>query len=204
MTKLLVIRHGHVEGIEPERFRGRADLSLTETGQKQAEVTGRRVAAKWSIAMVYTSPLSRSVATARAIALASNVAVEPLAGLIDIDYGAWQGLSADEARLRWPAELQWWYRSPHLAEIPDGETLADVFARVTGALGEILRRHSNETVAIVGHDCVNRLILLAALELPLSHYRRLRPDPCSISELDFADSSFIVRSLNDVSHLADG
>lgn len=201
MTKLLLIRHGHVEGIAPPRFRGRADLPLTELGEKQARATARRVAAEWRPALVYASPLTRTIATARPIAAASGVEVKVMPGLIDIDYGVWQGLTLDEVRSRWPEEARWWYCAPQLAEIPGGETVPDVFARASRSLGEILRLHPEQTVAIVSHDAVVRLILVAALELPLSRDRHFVIAPCSITELEFGDWSFKVGRLNDTAHL---
>jgi broad specificity phosphatase PhoE len=67
MTKILLVRHGHVEGISPKRFRGRADLPLTEEGRRPAEAMARRIHATWRPAAVYASPLSRSRDTAAAI-----------------------------------------------------------------------------------------------------------------------------------------
>src|ERR1700730_7669558 len=67
MTKVILFRHGHVEGISPERFRGRADLALTPQGLRQAEATMRRIEASWTPAALYASPLSRCRATAEAI-----------------------------------------------------------------------------------------------------------------------------------------
>ena len=46
MTKIILVRHGHVEGISPERFRGRVDLTLTAEGRRQAEVTAHRIRAR--------------------------------------------------------------------------------------------------------------------------------------------------------------
>ena len=56
MTKLILVRHGPVGGISPERFRGRAELPLTETGHREADATAKRIAASWRPAAVYTSP----------------------------------------------------------------------------------------------------------------------------------------------------
>jgi len=67
MTKMILVHHGHVEGISPERFRGRADLALTPGGRRQAEATARRVQANWTLAALYASPLSRCLKTAEAI-----------------------------------------------------------------------------------------------------------------------------------------
>jgi probable phosphoglycerate mutase len=61
--------------------------------------------------------------------------------------------------------------------------------------------HPKQTVVLVGHDSVNRIILLHALDLPLSRYRRLAQDPCAINEIDFSAGEFTVRSVNGVDHL---
>ena len=105
MTRIILVRHGHVEGISPERFRGRADLMLTPEGHRQAEATARRIHATWKPAAIYTSPLSRCRATGEAISSLLGLSPNPLDGLIDIDYGQWQGLTPDEVRSRWPEML---------------------------------------------------------------------------------------------------
>jgi broad specificity phosphatase PhoE len=173
MTTILLIRHGHVEGITPERFRGRADLPLTAQGIEEARATSRRIAATWRVNAVYTSPMGRSLRTGQIIAEPFGLDAKAMAALIDIDYGRWQGLTPDEARRRWPRDVDLWYRRPDLTRAPDGETLQDVLARVAEALRLVLDRHLEETVVLVGHDSVNRVILLHALELPLARYWQL-------------------------------
>ena len=48
MTTIILVRHGHIEGISPARFRGRADLVLTAEGRRQAHATARRIQASWT------------------------------------------------------------------------------------------------------------------------------------------------------------
>jgi hypothetical protein len=91
MTKLILTRHGHVEGIDPARFRGRTDLPLTELGWIQAKAVASRIAALWAPVAVFTSPMSRSAATADAIAEACHVRRHVLEDLNDLDYGSWNG-----------------------------------------------------------------------------------------------------------------
>ena len=201
MTKVILVRHGHVEGISPARFRGRADLMLTPEGRLQAEATARRIARSWAPAAIYTSPLSRCRATAETIATPLGLSPSTTDGLIDIDYGEWQGLTPEEARSRWPEPLDTWYRAPQWAAIPGGETLQAVLSRAVSALREVIGRHPSDTVVVVGHDSVNRVILLHALDLPLSGYWRLGQDPCAINEIDFTDDGFTVRSINETYHL---
>lgn len=201
MTKIILVRHGHVEGISPERFRGRADLMLTPEGRRQAEATARRIHATWNPAAVYTSPLSRCRATGEAIGNPLGLSPSPLDGLIDIDYGQWQGLTPDEVRSRWPESLATWYRAPDWAAIPGGETLQAVLTRTVSTLRGVIRRHPDDTAVLVGHDSVNRVILLHALALPLSRYWRLGQHPCAINEIDFSADGSVVLSINETFHL---
>jgi broad specificity phosphatase PhoE len=201
MTKIILVRHGHVEGISPERFRGRVDLTLTAEGHRQAEVTAQRIHATWRPAAAFTSPLSRCRATAEAIATPLGLTPCPLDGLIDIDYGQWQGLTPDEVRARWPGLLETWYRAPDWAAIPGGETLQDILARALSALRDVVDRHPSDTVVLVAHDSVNRVILLHALGLSLSRYWRLGQHPCAINEIDFSQNACTVLSMNETGHL---
>ena len=114
----------------------------------------------------------------------------PLDALIDIDYGAWQGLTQDEAEARWPAEAELWHRRPDLVRPPGGESLQDVLARVAEALRLIIGRHPQETVLLVGHDSVNRVLLLHALELPLARYWQIGQDPCAINRIEAIGRGF--------------
>ena len=204
MTKIILVRHGHVEGISPERFRGRVDLALTAEGRRQAEATAHRIHATWSPTAVFASPLSRSRATAAVIATPLGLSPRPLDGLIDIDYGQWQGLTPDEVRARWPGFLETWYRAPDWAAIPGGETLQDVLVRTLLALRGVVDRHPGDTVVLVAHDSVNRVILLHALGLPLSRYWRLGQHPCAINEIDLSADDCAVLSMNETGHLKQG
>lgn len=201
MTRIILVRHGHVDWIAPERFRGRAELALSELGRRQVQAVARYIAKTWKPEAVYTSPLSRCRDTAAVIAAPFHLSPRAVEGFCDIDYGEWQGLTREEAQARWPVETELWFRAPHLAAIPGGETLADVLSRVTAALGGVLRAHPSGIVALVGHDSVNRVLLAFALELTLSRFWHLRQEPCCINELFFDDHSFVICSMNETQHL---
>jgi len=201
MTVILLLRHGHVEGIKPERFRGRADLALTDTGQRQAELLARRIASQWAPGSIYTSPLQRCVATGAAIARACGVPSEPLTGLNDLDYGAWQSLTYDDAGAKYPDLFAAWLTTPDLVGFPDGESLQDVAARTANLLRFVLSRNEAETLVLVGHDSVNRVLLTQVLDMPLSAYWRIAQNPCCINEIEITGGSFRLRRMNDTAHL---
>jgi len=202
MTRIILVRHGHVDWLAPERFRGRAELPLSSLGRRQAQAVAGYIVTTWIPEAVYTSPLGRCRETGAAIAAALHLELQPIDGLADIDYGEWQGLTLEQASERWPDETELWFRVPHLAAIPGGETLAALLSRATAALQDIVRRHPDGTVVLVGHDSVNRVLLLFALELPLSRYWHLRQNPCGVNELYFDNGSFIIGSINQTQHLA--
>ena len=202
MVRIILARHGHVDWLAPERFRGRAELPLSDLGRRQAQAVARYIAATWKPDAVYTSPLGRCRETGAEIAAPFRLELRPVDGLADIDYGEWQGLTRDQAQERWPDETELWFRTPHIAAIPGGETLAALLSRTSAALRDILWRHPDQTVVLVGHDSVNRVLLLFALEAPLSRYWHLRQEPCAVNELFFDSDSFIIGSINQTQHLS--
>jgi broad specificity phosphatase PhoE len=202
MIRIILVRHGHVDWLAPERFRGRAELLLSSLGRRQAQAVADYIAASWKPEAVYTSPLGRCRETGAVIAAPFHLEPQPTDGLADIDYGEWQGLTRQQAKERWPDEIELWFRAPHFAAIPGGETLASVLSRATAVLRDILRHHPDGTVVLVGHDSINRVLLLFALELPLSRYWHLRQDPCGVNELLFDNGSFMIGAINQTQHLA--
>ena len=201
MTKILLTRHGHVEGILPERFRGRAELALTKKGLAEAEALAARIARAWRPVVVYTSALQRCVVTGTMIANVCGVKAIPLDGLMDIDYGAWQMRTHDEIKAEAPEAYRLWRTAPQRVRFPDGESLQDLVARTADVLRLVLERHPSDVVVMVGHDSVNRSILMQFLDQPLSAYGRLAQDPCTLNEIDVEGDDIRVRRINDTSHL---
>jgi probable phosphoglycerate mutase len=84
---------------------------------------------------------------------------------------------------------------------PNGESLQDLVARAANALRMVLARHADETVVLVGHDSVNRALLLGLLDQPLSAYWRLAQDPCCLNEIDIDAGKIFVRRVNETRHV---
>jgi phosphoserine phosphatase len=202
MTKIILIRHGNVEGITPERFRGRAELELTPLGVSQAAATAQRIVASWQPCAVFTSPLHRCVSTGKPIADACGLRSETLDGLIDLDYGTWQWKTHEEARAESPQLFDAWRSAPHLVRFPRGESLQDLIARTSDALRFVLDHYAGKTVVLVGHDSVNKALLLQLIDQPLSAYWRLAQDFCAINEIDIEKTTIRVSRINETHHLA--
>jgi broad specificity phosphatase PhoE len=197
-TTVILVRHGQTAWNVEERFRGRASIPLDETGLAQAEVVARYILAHWTPDAIYCSPLLRARQTAEKIAQPLQLHERAHPGLLDIDYGAWEGFTPGDLRDQgWEKALEMWYTQPHAAPIPGGEMLQTVRLRAMGALGEIVERHRGETVIVVAHTVVNRLILLGILGLGNERFWHLGQDTCAINVLEFDGQFYKLLKMND-------
>lgn len=202
-TTILLVRHGHVPGIEPPRFRGRVDVELTEQGIRQARCLAQWIADRYRPVVVYTSPLRRCMETGRFIACASGVRVRDLACLNDLDYGSWQWKTHEEVAAESPTLLERWRNSPDLVRFPNGESLQDLLVRTADALRIVLDQHVGETVAMVSHDSFNRVFLAHVLGQPLSAYWKIAQAPCALNEISISDGRATVCRINQTVQLFD-
>ncbi len=201
IARVILIRHGQTAWNRDERIRGQSDIPLDETGLEQAQATARYIAARWPLTAVYASPLQRAMATARAIADAQGLKVQPLNGLLDLSFGEWEGLPIPEVQARYPDLWRAWMEAPHTVHFPGGEGLDDVRERSMAALRDVVNRHSGETVAMVAHRVVNQVLLCAVLGLGNDHFWQIGQDTCAVNEIEWNGRFYRLTLMNDTSHL---
>ena len=204
----MLVRHSTTEASAGGRNLGQgSDPPLTNHGQQLAALLGERLAQELAELPVQdlrlvTSPAMRCRETLAAVATALGSDREPEVepGLVELDYGAWEGLTADECWARDPQLRAAWERDPFAARTPDGESGRDVAARafpIFDALESWLSGDLARGVLIVAHNHVNRLRLTALLEWPMSSYRRrVGQDPAAYSIIGVRAAERIVRRLN--------
>jgi len=199
-TKIILIRHGQTAWNKEEIFRGRADVPLDEVGLRQAQALAEVLRAE-PISGVFTSPLSRAVQTATAVAEPHSLVPVPVPGFIDIDFGAWEGLAHDAVREQFPALYATWQTQPEEVTFPEGENLDAVRQRTSAALAELVQQGVGQTIALVAHRVVNKVLICHILGLPNSHFWQIRQDTAAINRFHIARGSYIVDCLNDTCHL---
>lgn len=202
MRGIILVRHGETEWNRVERFRGRMDLELNERGRAQAQAAGRALASV-AVAAVYSSPLRRALDTAAAIAAPHGLVVQPCLGLLDIDYGQWQGLTPEEAAQRYPEPYRQWLEQPHQVPIPGGEGLEEARRRAVAAVDEALAAPGNQWAVMVSHKVICKLLLCHALGLPSAHFWQVEQDTCGISRFELKEGRLVVSVTNDTCHLAE-
>jgi probable phosphoglycerate mutase len=200
--RILLARHGETPWNAEGRYQGQIDIALSPTGESQAMALGKRLRDE-EITRAVASPLSRARRTAE---LALGEVRYPMLttdiDLQEIAHGEWEGLLASEINDKDPARLRAWREQPETVLMPGGESLQQVLdrswrglARATEGLG------AGDTLLVVAHDAVNRVILCRILGLPLSRLWTFRQAPTTLNLLEGPemDSLEVVR-LNDCAH----
>jgi alpha-ribazole phosphatase/probable phosphoglycerate mutase len=195
-TRLLLIRHGQVEGFETKRYNGQRNVPLTEYGRWQMDETAARLAGM-QLDAVWSSDLGRCRYGAEQLAAPRGLEVVCRAGLRELHIGEWEGRTWEELKRLYPAE--WQARLDNLVHyrVPGGESLHDAAQRVRHELDSLLAAHPGQNVALVAHGGVNRIILLDAIGAPLDRAFALEQDYACLNVIDyFADHYRTVRLMN--------
>jgi phosphoserine phosphatase len=203
-TRIILIRHGQTAwnaGAGEERFRGRTDLPLDGRGQSQARAVAERLKDE-PIDALYTSPLLRARQTIAPLVDALGLPVQPHDGLFDIHYGSFQGLTHAEAAMTYPDLYALWRTAPGRVRFPRGESLADVRTRLLAVLDELTAHHPGQTVALVGHQMVNKVLACTLLGLDLDQIGLIQQDTAGLDVFEQVDGAWHTLALNDTCHLA--
>jgi len=199
MTEIILARHGETEWNVEEVFRGRIDIELNETGLRQAELLAEYLSGI-KIDAVYSSPLKRALKTAEMIASYHKLEVEIAPGLIDFDYGNWQGLAHQEVKDKYKELYAEWINSPDQVKMPTGESLSDVRERAIGVVSDVIAKHEG-IVVLVSHRVVNKVLICALLGLDNSHFWNIRLDTCGITTFTYENKRFVLTEHNNTSYL---
>lgn len=201
-TRLLLLRHGQTELSVQRRYSGRGNPPLTELGREQAARAAKMLAAKGDITAVLSSPLSRARDTAEAAATALDAPLTVLDGLIETDFGDWEGLTFLEAAQRDPELHARWLGDPSLPA-PGGESFDAVRERVDTVRRDLVSRYPGANLVLVSHVTPIKTLLQLALGVGPSLLYRLHLDLASLSIAEFyPDGGSSVRLVNDTSYLS--
>jgi len=200
--RILLARHGETPWNAEGRYQGQIDIPLSPVGESQARALGERLR-DVHITRAVASPLSRARLTAELAlgeARKSMLTLDP--DIQEIAHGEWEGLLAAEIGEKDPARLRAWREEPDTVLMPGGESLRQVLdrswrglARATEGLGD------DDTLLLVAHDAVNRVLLCKILGLPISKLWTFRQAPTTLNLLEGPDVDHLeVVRLNDCAH----
>ena len=203
-SRLILVRHGETDWNKAGRFQGQIDIPLNENGRRQA-AAARDFLKDIPIDRAWSSTLSRPTETAQIILEAHpDVPLTQIDGLVEIGHGVWEGKLESEIREDWSELLDTWKRAPETVQMPEGETIQDVWARSVRSWGEIAAElKPEETVLVVAHDAVNKTILCDLLGLTPADIWAVKQGNGGVTVVDIAadpGQPAVVTCLNLTSH----
>ncbi len=194
------VRHGTTPTtgkILPGRAKG---LHLSERGLEEAGRTAERLAVLGSVKALYASPLERARETAGAIGARLGLATSIERGLLECDFGDWTGKPlAELAKL---PEWQTVQRHPSGFRFPQGESFAELAARVAGTVERLVAAHPGEVIVAVSHADPIKVAVGDALGQPLDLMQRTVISPCAVSVVAYGAGSPAVLAVNSTGELA--
>jgi broad specificity phosphatase PhoE len=177
------------------RFCGHSDPSLSDEGRKQLPQIARCLE-QWPITQVYSSDLKRAYETAAAIAAGRSLPLVVRAGLREINFGQWEGLSWEEIEARHPTLASAWLAEYPLRAAPGGESLVDYRLKVESELAAISGEVDQRCAAIVTHAGFIRTSLAIALGIPEKSMHKIELEYGGVTVFHRADGSWVVRGVN--------
>lgn len=182
MPIFLLIRHGENDYVKDGRLAGRMpDVHLNQKGQAQAQAVSEKLKGA-RVAAIYTSPLERTIETANPIAAMLDLEVIPRSGLLEVDFGEWQGKTLKSLRRRklWKVVQG----APSQMRFPGGESFAEAQIRIVQDIRLLAEQHKPKDLVIcVSHSDLIKLAVAYFIGLPLDMFQRLHISPASITAL---------------------
>lgn len=181
------MRHGEVEESYHRIFGGRIDMNLSPRGHEQAAALATYLRGQ-TLDAIYVSPMRRAQQTLAPLASQRAQPVVTIPGFREIDFGDWTGLSWEQVHAKFGIHAFQWLDQVEAATLPNGES-GEVFrARIEPDLRKILEQHEGQTVGIVCHGGVIRMMLSILLEMPLRQMASF--------EIDYASLTVVERHLH--------
>jgi probable phosphoglycerate mutase len=194
MTTLFLIRHGENSYVGKKLAGWTPGVHLNAKGRQQAEALAERLAPV-RFEAIYSSPLERTLETARPLARAARLRIRQREDLGEVRYGEWTGKS-----LRALGRTKLWrvvQFNPSNMRFPGGEALRETQVRAVGALEAICHEHPKGAVAVFSHGDLIRLCVAHYLGLALDLFQRIQVNPASVTVIQVGGGFTRLARLND-------
>ena len=200
--RLYLLRHGQTAMSRANVFCGQGlDPALTDEGASMADAFAAAYRDRtWTA--IYSSPLKRAIDTATPLAAARGLSVVQREELAEIDYGKWDGLTAEAVARDWHDEYERWTADPAWNPPTGGETAIALSQRMTNVVEEITGSHMDGNVLVVSHKASIRVLLCALLGVDVGRFRYRFGCPVgSVSIVEFGGHGPLATAVADRSHL---
>jgi alpha-ribazole phosphatase/probable phosphoglycerate mutase len=175
-----LLRHGQTAwNADGNRYCGRTDLPLTDTGIEQARLVYAQLK-NVALDAVYSSPLQRAWQTAKIACGQKNVIADDR--LIEFDFGNWEGKTKEEFIIEDEGLWNRWTNDPANTKAGgSGETASEVIHRVNDFFTAVRKKHRSGNILVTGHNGINRFYLAFKLGMDIKYYRRIVQENSSVT-----------------------
>lgn len=201
--KLILVRHGETRWNRENRVVGHTGIALDSNGRRQVELLARKLE-NVGVSAIYSSPLKRARQTAAAIARIHRLRVRDDDAFKEMDAGELEGLTFSEVMESYGDFFEDWMKGNPSLRMPGGESMIELQQRTWPAVERIVEENTDRVVILVSHSLAILSIIVGALGMDPTNFRRLRLGIASISILNFGDHSASLVLFNDTCHLERG
>ena len=194
-TSVWLLRHPEPDAVARGRCYGSLDLALSKDGMQQAHAVAKALAAT-PLAAIYTSPRQRCTQAASILALGRACSVKIVEDVRELDFGEFEGRTYDEIAARYPDVYRQWMERPTKTHFPGGECFGDMCVRVVESVRRLRARHDGDSIAIVAHGGVNRIILADALGMDMAHIFRIGQRYGALNRVRYFGDDPVVELIN--------
>ncbi|GIP26144.1 phosphatase [Paenibacillus sp. J23TS9] len=199
-TRLYLTRHGETEWNVVHRMQGEMDSPLTELGVHQAESL-KAVLDTVHIDVIYASPSPRAMRTTEILRGEREIPLIASESLMEMRFGIWEGQVHSEVQTHYPEQWDRFWNNPEEFAIANSETYAQVRTRALNLLNEIIRKHSGESLLIVTHTIVIKLLMAHYQGTDLKQlWKSTEIQPASLSRVDISGKTAKIVLHGDTSH----
>lgn len=200
MLTVYLVRHAQTEWNEQGIVQGWKDSPLTKDGVVKAELLGKRLK-EISLDAVYASPTERAVKTAAIVSGLPAAAIKKEKRLMELNYGSWDGRSAEAIQKEEEAKVTTFFTEPHLFEAPGGDTFPALQQRAASAWENIINTHQEGRVLLVSHSGTLKCLLAYLKEESLEYFWDAPPlANCSLTHVEIKHGRTNVKQEGDTSH----
>lgn len=202
VTTVYLVRHAAAQGNILKTFQGRIDADLCGYGFDQLEALTKRFE-NIHIDKLYSSPLKRARLTANAVK--PDMPIELCPDIMEIDGGGFENVKYEDLPNLFPEEYnKWTYHMGEFVAPCGGESIADVYERMSKALTEIAADNLGKTIAVVSHGCAIRAFLCFAKKMNYTDIMKEEwADNTAVAKLIFDENDgFSIEYENCAKHLS--
>ncbi|QEK11806.1 alpha-ribazole phosphatase [Crassaminicella thermophila] len=195
MLKIILVRHGETENNCDGLYCGWNDIFLTEKGLMQAKKVSEKLKEE-NFDYIISSDLDRTMKTAEIINQYHHVEIILESNIREMNFGLWEGLSYKEIKEKYPKEVKEWENDWIDYVTPNGESVKQMYERVTKAIDKIIHKNKRGNILIVAHAGSIRAILAYLIGRGMKDYWKYKIDNCGICIIEIIDKFPVLTALN--------